>query len=49
MSAKLPGQADQLAGKRDGKPQPAVTQVEVQLLGMLGKDAFIRSAPDLLG
>ena len=47
MLRQMPRRADQFAGQRDGELEPPVLQVEVELLGVLRLDAFLRPAPDL--
>ena len=43
----MPRRADQLAGEIERQPQAPVGEIEVELLGMLRLDAFLRPAPDL--
>ena len=54
VSTKPPGCCDRCrgapiscAGELERQPQPPVVQVEVELLGVLRLDAFLRPAPDL--
>ncbi len=49
VGAELPRKADQLARQLQRQPQPAVLQVEVQLLGVLLLHPVLRPAPHLAG
>ena len=47
MLREMARRADQLARKVQGKTQPAVAGIEIEILGVLRLDAFFRPAPDL--
>src|SRR5208337_2965332 len=49
MLREVPWRPDQLAGEVQGKAEPPVAEVEVQLFDVLGQGAFLRPAPDLGG
>ena len=47
MLREMARRADQLAGEIEREPQAPVAEIEVELLGVLRLDAFLRPAPDL--
>ena len=47
MLREMARRADQLAGELERQAQAPVAEVEVELLGVLRLDAFLRPAPDL--
>ena len=49
MLREMARRADQLAGQFQGEAQAPIAEIEVQLLDVLGLDAFLRPAPDLRG
>ena len=47
--AEMARRADQLTGEIERQPQAPVGEIEVQLLQVTVRDAFLRPAPDLAG
>ncbi len=47
MLREMARRADQLARKVQSETQPPVAEIEIQILGVLRLDAFLRPAPDL--
>ena len=47
MLREMARRADQLAREFEGEPQTPVAEIEIELLGVLRLDAFLRPAPDL--